>query len=50
MTVQLIKKFAERIDGIDLSAYKPGDLVDLTQSEAWLLLAEGWAVADPDLG
>jgi hypothetical protein len=44
MRVRLIKKFAEKIDGIDLSAYVLGDFVDLTRAEARLLLAEGWAV------
>jgi hypothetical protein len=46
MGVRLIKKFAERLDGIDLSAYKPGDTLDLEPSEAALLLAEGWAVRE----
>ena len=50
MRLRLIKKLAERIDGIDLSAYKPGDVVDLTQSEGRLLLAERWAVTEDGAG
>jgi hypothetical protein len=44
--VRLIKKFAERIDGVDLRAHAPGDTINLARSEARLLLAEGWAVAE----
>ena len=46
MRVRLIKKLAQRIDGVDLSAYEPGSIVDLTRWEARLLLAEGWAVPE----
>jgi hypothetical protein len=44
MRVRLTKKFAERIDGIDLRAHKPGDTLDLSRSDAFNLIAEGWAV------
>lgn len=44
MRLRLTKKLATVIDGIDLSAHKPGDIVDLTWMEARLLVAEGWAV------
>lgn len=46
MRVKLIRKLAERIDGIDLSGYQPGDILDLTREEAALLVAEGWAVRE----
>jgi len=46
MRVRLTKKFAERIDGVDLSANEPGDLLDLPTSEGTLLLAEGWAIIE----
>ena len=46
MRVQLIKKLAEMLDGIDLSAYQPGDIFDLPRAEAALLVAEGWAVGE----
>ncbi len=48
MRVRLIKKLAERIDGVDLSAHESGDVLDLHRSEARLLLAEGWAVSEPE--
>jgi len=50
MRLRLIKKFAERIDGVDLSCHDAGDLIDLQRAEARLLLAEGWAVREPDRG
>jgi hypothetical protein len=48
MRVRLIKKLAEMIDGVDLSANELGDMLDLDRSEARLLLAEGWAVSEPE--
>jgi hypothetical protein len=46
MRVRLIRKLAERIDGIDLRAYEPGDTLDIARSEARLLIAEGWAARE----
>jgi hypothetical protein len=46
MRVRLIKKFADQIDGVDLTPYDLGDSFDLSGSEAQLLIAEGWAVRD----
>jgi hypothetical protein len=46
MRVRLIKKLAEWIDGVDLRAHAPGEVFQLCRSEARLLLAEGWAVAE----
>jgi hypothetical protein len=43
MRVQVIRKFADAIDGIDLSAVNVGDIVDLKAHEAALLVVEGWA-------
>ena len=43
MQVRLTKKLAEVIDGIDLSDRRVGDVVDLTNHDAEILLAEGWA-------
>lgn len=48
MRVRLIKKLADRIDDIDLRAHNLGDTLDLTRSEARLLIAEGWAVRDAE--
>jgi len=41
--VQLTKKLAEVINGIDLSDRRVGDVVDLPRHDAEILLAEGWA-------
>ena len=41
--VRLTRKFAEEIDGVDLSAYTVGELLRLPWHAAALLLAEGWA-------
>jgi hypothetical protein len=44
MRVRLIKKFAEMIDGIDLSGRSVGDVLNVNPSEGKLLIAEQWAV------
>lgn len=44
MLVRLTKKFADQIDGIDLSPYVVGDTITLPWRAAKLLIAEGWAV------
>ena len=46
MKVWLIRKYAERIDGVDLSGRHVGDRIDLPQIEAELLVAEQWALPD----
>jgi hypothetical protein len=43
MLVRLIQKHAECIDGVDLSAHRAGQLLDLPERDAALLIAEGWA-------
>ena len=43
MRVRLTRKLAEAIDGIDLSRRRVGDLVELPQHDAEMLVAEGWA-------
>jgi hypothetical protein len=43
MLVRLTRKLANCLDGIDVSAYQNGDVVDVTRQEAELLIAEGWA-------
>ena len=49
MKVRLTKKFAEMLDGIDLSAHLVGEVFDLPASEARLIVAEQWAeLADDD--
>jgi hypothetical protein len=40
---------ADAIDGVDLSHHRVGDLMDLSQHDADVLIAEGWAkAADAD--
>ena len=48
MRVRLIKKFAEKIDGVDLSGRSVGDLLNLKPSDAKLLIAEQWAIPGGD--
>jgi hypothetical protein len=45
MRVRLIRKLADNLDGIDVSAHHEGDVLDLPEGRATLLVAEGWAVA-----
>jgi hypothetical protein len=44
MRVQLIRKLAERADGVDLSAYREGDTLELPSHDAKVLIAEQWAI------
>jgi hypothetical protein len=49
LKVRLTKRFAETINGVDLSKFRPGDVLDLTRNDAAVLLTEGWAVpVEPD--
>lgn len=41
--VRLTRKFAQMINGIDLSSARPGEELELSPHEADLLIAEGWA-------
>ena len=41
--VRLTRKFAQILNGIDLSRTKAGEEIELTRREADLLIAEGWA-------
>ena len=45
MKVRLTRKFAEAIDGVNVSRSAIGDVLDLPSPDARLLIAEGWAVA-----
>jgi hypothetical protein len=44
MRVRLTRKLAECVDGVDLSRFRQGDILDLSLREAGLLISEGWAV------
>src|SRR5262245_33926085 len=45
MRIRLVRKLADAIDGVDISAHSVGDVIDLPADEARLLMAEGWAVS-----
>lgn len=46
MKVWLTRKHADRLDGIDLSKHRVGDVLDLPAGDAQLIIAEEWAVPD----
>ena len=41
--VRLTRKFANMINGIDLSRVRAGDEIEVSSREADMLIAEGWA-------
>jgi hypothetical protein len=43
MVIRLTRKFADMIDGVDLSAYHVGQVLPLPVAAAKLLIAEKWA-------
>jgi hypothetical protein len=45
----LTRKLTECLDGVDLSKYRVGDILDLSERDARLLLAEGCAEIVSDL-
>jgi hypothetical protein len=50
LRVRLIRKLAERVNGVDLSKVHVGDSLDLPSKDARLLIAEGWAeLVEPPL-
>jgi hypothetical protein len=44
MKIQLVRKLADHLDGIDVSGYQEGEVFELPLREAELLVAEGWAL------
>ena len=44
MKIRLTRKFADLINGIDLSKAHTGETLDLSPHDAQMLMAEGWAV------
>jgi hypothetical protein len=46
-SVRLTRKYADMIDGVDLTDAKVGDELDLPQHDADVLVAEGWAERSP---
>ena len=47
MRVKLVRKFANALNGVDLSTVNVGDLVDLMPYQAQMLILEGWAEEAP---
>jgi len=47
--VRLVKKLASILDGVDVSLLNAGDILELPDSSAALLIAEKWAepIAEP---
>ncbi|HUE88094.1 MAG TPA: hypothetical protein VMO26_18625 [Vicinamibacterales bacterium] len=43
MLVRLTVKLAEVVNGVDLSRYREGDVIELSVRDAEMLIAEGWA-------
>ena len=43
MRVRLVRKLADRLDGIDVSGHSSGDILELSRRDAELLIAERWA-------
>ena len=48
VSVRLLRKFAESIDGVNLQDAVVGDRLDLSPRDANILIAEGWAVHADD--
>jgi hypothetical protein len=51
LKIRLTKRFAEVLNGVDLSRCQLGDVLDVSPKDAGILLAEGWAqpVADAEM-
>jgi hypothetical protein len=43
MRVKLIRKFANALNGVDLTRVRVGDIMELKPYQAALLIHEGWA-------
>ena len=43
LRVRLTKKLAAALNGIDVSALRVGDVIELPDSAARMMVAEGWA-------
>jgi hypothetical protein len=46
MRVRLTRKLANELDGVNLSECQVGDLIELPDREASLLVAEEWAIVE----
>ncbi|HET9469116.1 MAG TPA: hypothetical protein VFO48_11915 [Vicinamibacterales bacterium] len=43
MRVRLTRKFADYLNGVDLSRVRVGDVLELSERDASMLIREGWA-------
>jgi hypothetical protein len=43
MRIKLLRKFADALNGIDLTKANVGDVLNVKPHEAAILIAEGWA-------
>jgi hypothetical protein len=46
MRVRLTRKFAGKLNGVDLNGHTIGDVIDLPKHDAEMLIEERWASAD----
>ena len=46
MRVRLVRKLADRIDGVDLRGHEVDEVFDVSSTDARLLMAEEWAIAE----
>jgi hypothetical protein len=44
MRVRIVRKLADRVDGIDLTHYGVGEVIDLPETDGRLIVAEEWGV------
>jgi len=47
MRIKIVRKFANVLNGVDLSNIGVGDVVDLMPYQAKMLILEGWAEEAP---
>ena len=50
MRVRITRKLAEQIDGVDLTNHDVGDVIDLPDRKARMLVAEGWGEEERRVG
>jgi hypothetical protein len=50
MKIQLTRKLADSIDGVDLSHKKVGKVINVGRHDAQLLIAEGWGLPADSVG
>jgi hypothetical protein len=43
LKIRLTRKFSNVINGVDLSKVRAGETIDLSDHDAEMLMAEGWA-------